>query len=85
MKEHAHTFVDAGPEMSITVIPSRCRCGKTRLEFVNPITNRRTGLALPLDVVKMAAAGKEVLAGVGGAFELGANVLERLRQLGLLR
>lgn len=82
---HKHDFKDAGPPMTITIIPSRCACTQTRLELVHPITGRRTGIALPLDLVKIAATGKEVFAGAQQLFAVGANVLESLRRLGLVR
>jgi hypothetical protein len=82
---HAHRFVDAGEPMSIKIIPARCACGKTRLELVHPMTGRRAGIALPLDVVRTAAVGKEVIAGAQQIFQVGSNVLDALRRLGLLR
>jgi hypothetical protein len=82
---HAHEYVDAGPAMTLELIPARCACGATRLELVNPVTRRRTGIALPIDVVKTAAAGKQVVAGAGEILRVGGNILEALRALGLVK
>jgi hypothetical protein len=71
--------------MSIEIIPSRCSCGKTRIELVHPVTKKRTGLALPLDVVRTATVGKEVITGAREIYQVGSNVLDALRRLGLLR
>lgn len=85
MSPHTHEYVDAGEPMSIKIVPARCACGKTRLELVHPLTGRRAGIALPLDVVRTAAVGKEVIAGAQQMFTVGANVLDALRRLGLVR
>lgn len=82
---HTHVFADVPPAMSIVVMPARCRCGKTRLELVHPVTGLRTGIALPLDVVRVAAMGRELVTGAQQMFAVGANVLDALRRLGLVR
>lgn len=84
-RAHVHEFADAGEAMSIKVIPSRCACGATRLDLAHPITGHRTGLALPLDVVRTAAIARKVLAGGGDIYRIGVDVLETLRRLGVVR
>lgn len=84
-KIHAHKWIDAAGPLSIQIIPSRCACGQTRLELVHPGTGRRTGIALPLDVVQVAAAGRQALDGAKQIYEMGANVLDALRRMGVVR